>query len=63
MGIPRKKRRNLDKLCTGGGDPDKTILEQSLSNHGRKRTAGVVNRKKAGVEKSRNRTHCGVGEG
>lgn len=58
----RQKNRNLDKLCTGGGVPDKTTLEQSLSNHGRKRTAGVVKRKKAGVEKSRNRTHCGVGE-
>lgn len=58
-GLLKRKVGYLDKLYTGGGFQDETILEQSRSNHGRKRTAGVVKRKKAGVE---NRTHCGVGE-
>ncbi len=57
-----RKSRNLDKLCTAGGVPDETILEQSPSNRRRKRTAGVVKAKEAGVEKSRNRSHCDVGE-
>lgn len=60
--VAERKAGYLDKLYTGGGVPVETILEQSLSNHERKRTAGVVKRKKAGVEKSRNRTHCGIGE-
>lgn len=56
------KNRHLSKLCIGGGVLDETILEYSLGNHGRKQTADVVKGKEAGVEKSRNRTHCGVGE-
>lgn len=37
-----------------------TTLGKQLSNRGRKGEAGVVKRNEAGVEKSRNRTHCGV---
>lgn len=37
-----------------------TTLGTQLSNRGRKGEAGVVKRNEAGVEKSRNRTHCGV---
>lgn len=37
-----------------------TTLGTQLSNGGRKGEAGVVKRNEAGVEKSRNRTHCGV---
>lgn len=56
------KNWHLSKLCIGGGVLDETILEYSLGNHGRKQTADVVKGKEAGVEKSGNRTHCGVGE-
>jgi len=45
-----------------GGISDKTILEYSLSNRCRKWTAGVVKGKEAGVEKTPNTTHCGLGE-
>lgn len=59
--VLRKKQKSA-QTSPGGGAPVKTILEQSLGNRGRKRTAGVVKRKEAGVEKSRNRAHCGAGE-
>lgn len=54
------ENKKLDKLCIGGGASDMTTLGTRLSNCGRKGEAGVVKRNEAGVEKSRNRTHCGV---
>lgn len=56
------KQKSKQTLQIRGGVTDQTILELSLSNRGRKHTAAVVKAKKAGAEKSRNRTHCGVEE-
>lgn len=56
------KNRNVANFYWWGGVSDETILEQSLSNRGRKQTAAVAKAQEAGAEKSGNRTHCGVEE-